>query len=68
MNILKRREFIKASLKYSVVPFCLNDLGIDLLKKDKIKVAIQLVSIIPSCNEDIIRSLHSIAQMGYKGV
>jgi len=67
MSPLKRREFIKTSLKYSVFPFCL-DVGPHLLKKSKIKVAIQLVSIIPSCKKDIVGTLQTIAQMGYKGV
>lgn len=66
--MLKRREFIKTSIKYSVLPFCLDDLGSHLLKKAKINVAIQLVSIIPSCKEDLAGTLRAIAQMGYKGV
>lgn len=68
MKTIKRREFLKTSIKYSVVPFCLNDIGFEILKKEKIKIALQLVSVIPCCNKDIVGSLHSIAEMGYKGV
>lgn len=38
------------------------------LFKSKQKVALQLVSVIPSCNKNLIGTLKSIAQMGYKGV
>jgi hypothetical protein len=46
----------------------MDDLGSHLLKKGKIKVAIQLVSIIPSCKEDVVGTFHAIAQIGYKRV
>ena len=68
MDSLKRRQFIKSSLKYSVLPFCMGDLSLSLLKRKRIKVALQLVSIIPACKEDLVGTLHAIAEMGYKGV
>jgi sugar phosphate isomerase/epimerase len=68
MNNVKRREFIKTSLKYSILPFYFDDTGFQILKKGGIKVALQLVSVIPSCKEDIVGSLLAIAEMGYKGV
>jgi sugar phosphate isomerase/epimerase len=50
------------------VPFCQDDIGSPIVEKRKIKVAIQLVSLIPGCKEDLAGTLRAVAQMGYKGV
>jgi sugar phosphate isomerase/epimerase len=65
MKQIKRRTFLKQFSAVSMAPFMLPTNAPYQLKQ---KVALQLVSVIPSCRQDLAGTLRSLAKMGYKGV
>src|SRR5687767_9171426 len=65
MNLINRRHFVKQFTCLSLSPFFIPSIEIFRARQ---KVALQLVSVIPSCNEDLVGTFKSLAEMGYKGV